>query len=905
MLETVGQGAAAGRTIAHFEIVEEIGRGGMGVVYRATDKQLGRTVALKMLPDDLVSNAHRRRRFVREARLAAAISHPNVATVYEIGETDDSVYIALEYIEGSSLRELFKDEALATERVLEIASDIARALAVAHEAGVLHRDLKPGNVMINQRGEVKLLDFGLAKSLQPSDSGTEDTDLATQESAILGTPAYMSPEQCRGGKLDARSDVFSFGTMLYEMLAGQRPFAGDSAPELGVAIMRDEPESLSALNSDLPPAVIAIVERCLQKRPTDRYADGGELAAALNQRAEQSRSGTTDVTRTTAPVVPSAVSSAEPRSSAHWPFYLGAVALALVAVWWLSGQRADTQPLEHVTKKAELPIRSLQFRALTHVRAPRFYDFLAFSRDGSRVAYDGWPSFKVRLHDLSTDTTRVVPVPAGVRRFEPLDFFPDPNMLLVRFSAPDGEQAIGALNLRTNKLRLIHRVGHTANARVSPDGSQIVFTGGGLFVVSAAGGKARRLRRGVSGDAAWSPDGKRIAFARPTTEGKPALEIITLDHGDTQVVPTGGTLMQRNIEIVIEWAGDRILFVRDGPRSGANIWQVDAAGGSWDQQPPRLVRTIKDTQLKALRYGGRRFAMLKVRLSANVRIADLRRQRVPLDATQRLSNHDGHDTTWAWLTDGRALFTSDRDGPTYVFVKTLGGKARKLVGTGGDEHAPKAFGSTVLFHRVVKRARTPLCRFFRVEQGGVPQKFLEIDGQATDRDDACPAIFCAHNKPHRCIIGEFDGPGMLFRSVDPRTGKRGPVRHRTGRGGNNFIALSPDGTHIGWAQQSRKDPAIVVVELKTGNVTKRSTPQRFVPHDVSWRVDDSGWLVTGYYSDTRTHALVTITKAGKLIEHVVTDLMAHNPVSSPDGRYAAFNMSRSEKNVWLLEPNDL
>jgi serine/threonine-protein kinase len=273
-----------GRTLGHFQIEAKIGEGGMGVVYRAMDERLRRPVALKVLPDDAVRDEARRRRFLREARSAAAVVHANVAVVHEVDESNGHVYIAMELVVGPSLRLELSRGRLPIGECVRIAKGMARALAKAHEKGIVHRDLKPDNVMLNEDREVKVLDFGLAKLLEPDEAsavGTDETASYDTANRLVGTPAYMSPEQATGKPVDARSDVFSFGVILYEMLTGKRPFGGTSPMETLVSIARDDAESASSL-VPLPPAIERILLACLRKKPSERYASGRELAAALD-----------------------------------------------------------------------------------------------------------------------------------------------------------------------------------------------------------------------------------------------------------------------------------------------------------------------------------------------------------------------------------------------------------------------------------------------------------------------------------------------------------------------------------------------------------------------------------------------------------------------------------------------
>jgi eukaryotic-like serine/threonine-protein kinase len=274
-----------GQVLAHFRILGKLGEGGMGVVYKATDEALGRVVALKILPETLVDDPERRARLLREARAAAAVTHPNIATVYEVGEAGGRVYIAMEHVEGATLRYLLAGGPLPVSPALQVAVQVARGLAKAHEKGIVHRDLKPDNVMVTPEG-AKLLDFGLAKSQEGATSvralQSQATDLRiTAEGATVGTPAYMSPEQLEGDPVDARSDVFAFGITLFEMLTGAHPFPARSQAAMTAAIIRDEAARASKHDPRIPPGLDRIVSRCLEKKPSSRYPNAGALVADL------------------------------------------------------------------------------------------------------------------------------------------------------------------------------------------------------------------------------------------------------------------------------------------------------------------------------------------------------------------------------------------------------------------------------------------------------------------------------------------------------------------------------------------------------------------------------------------------------------------------------------------------
>ena len=316
-----------GRTLAQYRIAEEISRGGMGVVYRATDTRLNRDVALKVLPDDLVNDAGRRRRFVQEAQAASAIEHPNIAVIYDVNEADGHTFIAMELIRGDKMSDWLARGRPSTSRALDVAAEIASGLARAHDRQIVHRDLKPANVMLTEEGHAKVIDFGIAKLIEAAGESGLDTRTShdTGAGVVLGTMTYMSPEQARGDRVDYRSDIFSFGIVLHEMLAGRPPFQGKSGIETASAILHEPAPRLPSLGPGVVPDAGAdiqrIVDKCLEKDPDERYQSMKDLAVDL--RAARRRLETASQPAALPAVTP------VPRR-AKWP--LAAAAAALVAV---------------------------------------------------------------------------------------------------------------------------------------------------------------------------------------------------------------------------------------------------------------------------------------------------------------------------------------------------------------------------------------------------------------------------------------------------------------------------------------------------------------------------------------------------------------------------------------------
>jgi hypothetical protein len=298
--------SGAGHAVKHYRIEEALGKGGMGVVHRAVDTRLGRPVAVKFLPTEFTRDPERKRRFFQEAHAAAAVSHPSIAQVYDVDEADGAAFIVMELVPGKTVRRLVENRELDLLGALEIAAQVASGLAAAHEAGIVHRDIKAENIMVTPDGHAKILDFGLAKLLEPpgaaraspspDDISHLETLARTQAGLVLGTPRYMSPEQARGLDVDHRSDIFSLGIVLYEMITGQPPFQGHSPVDTLHAIAFEETRPVTALKANVPPSVQRVIARCLRKRREDRYGAARELAADLRAVQREVESGVSGAT---------------------------------------------------------------------------------------------------------------------------------------------------------------------------------------------------------------------------------------------------------------------------------------------------------------------------------------------------------------------------------------------------------------------------------------------------------------------------------------------------------------------------------------------------------------------------------------------------------------------------------
>jgi serine/threonine protein kinase len=370
---------AAGTKLGPYEITSPLGAGGMGEVYLAQDARLGRCVAIKILPDKFSRDAQRMARFDREAKVLASLNHPNIAALYGLEESSGVRALVMEFVDGPTLAERVANGPLPLDETLPIAKQIAEALEYAHERGIIHRDLKPANVKITPNGTAKVLDFGLAKALEDDFSTTDIStsptmsQAATQAGILLGTAAYMSPEQARGKKVDRRADIWSFGAVLYEMLTGKPTFAGETISDTLAAVIRAEPD-WSALPGNVPPSIVRLVRRCLTKDPNQRLRDSGEARIAL----DAAISGTPEDAAAPA----TTTEQRQPLWRRALPWALAAIAIALAIAFSSLYWRAS-QPEPHRVMQLSLALPE----PLAGVFEPNPGSPFALSPDGSKIVF--------------------------------------------------------------------------------------------------------------------------------------------------------------------------------------------------------------------------------------------------------------------------------------------------------------------------------------------------------------------------------------------------------------------------------------------------------------------------------------------------------------------------------------
>ena len=666
-----------GRTVAHYAILQKLGEGGMGVVYKAQDTHLDRFVALKVLPHEKVADPERKQRFVQEAKAASALNHPNIVTIHDIDTADGVTFMAMEFVKGETLDRLIRGRGIALNETLKHAVQIAEALTAAHAAGIIHRDIKPANIMVTETGTVKVLDFGLAKLTGPPESagaGTaRSTEPKTEPGLILGTAAYMSPEQAEGKEVDARSDIFSFGSVLYEMVTGRRAFSGETNASTLAAILREEPKPVSQVSLDTPRELERVISRCLRKDPEGRFQHMADLGIALKELKEQSDAG---------------VLASAPRRRSRLVRSAGAllVAAALGLGGWFGLFRWPlARPVAKVSTFTALPGQQSQ---------------PALSPEGKQVAFV-WNSEKRGTQDNYDIYVQLVgeATPRRLTNNPAFDYSPvwSPDALHIAFlrNTPAGTEVIVVPSAGGAEKRLLVS---TASCRWeslarqycglawSPDGKSLAIVDkespqapNSIFLFNIETREKRKLTAPPSGSedgvSAFSPDGRMLAFARRPFPN-PLSDIYVLPLSESSE-PRGkpGRITRDNTFIYgLDWTGDGRGIVFASQRGGVPaLWQVAGSGGP----PERLSVAGTDALWPSVSRKGDRLAYTYGMPDVNVwRVAapggsaaagraatPIRITQSPQIDMQPAFSPDGTKIAWSSMHSGsHQIWVSNNDG---------------------------------------------------------------------------------------------------------------------------------------------------------------------------------------------------------------------------------------------------
>jgi Tol biopolymer transport system component len=643
----------------------------MGEVYAAEDVRLRRTVALKVLPDAIASEPDRVRRFTREARAAAALNHPGIVTIFSVEEANGRPFITMELVEGQPLGDVIPLGGLAVERVVRLGAAIAEAVNAAHTRSIVHRDLKPANVMVTSEESVKVLDFGLAWFQRPQSSAGDTTrmDTTTGGEGLVGTVAYMSPEQAEGKPLDHRSDIFSLGVMLYEMITGHRPFQGDSSLSILSAILKDAPQRLSEAKPRTPLELEGIVHRCLEKNPVLRYQSAADLARDLVKAGGEPL--------TLPPAFPSVSSIPVDRRSSTRYLGIALVGLAIAASagggWsWMTGRLGGGT------------VRTAQVSRITNDGTAAV---AAISPDGRHLVHirniNGHPSLWVR--QVTTESELQIVAPADVK-FLGAAYSADGNDILFVTLPRGGEwgSLFKVSALGGQPQRVAHDV--DSGVAVSPDGERLAFvryqiTGQGVtsrLVSVRADGTDERVvatrpdkQRFTTVSPSWSPDGSRILSAVRARDTKEAVAIVDVASGRVQDVPGEWTGIAG-----MDWLNDGRTFLVSATAvlgQPTQLWQIASADGTRS----RVTTDLDFYGAVSVSNDGKTAAAVLIEAVANVFVAP-----APVGSeVTRLTTGQAPDGVagLTWTSDGRVVFTSLRGGKAGLFSVAFDQSAAKRV----------------------------------------------------------------------------------------------------------------------------------------------------------------------------------------------------------------------------------
>ncbi len=933
---TVHDASLIGKKISHYRVLQVLGGGGMGVVYKAEDLKLGRAVALKFLPEELADSPAALGRFEREARAASALNHPNICTIYAVEEHEAQPFIAMELLEGRTLRDFIEEQQASAENkarqkhiqlksFLDIVIQIAKGLEAAHGKGIIHRDIKPANVFITNHGQVKILDFGLAKLQEsegwdqamppqsepaPSREGTIPVSF-TLTGTTVGTAGYMAPEQVRGDKVvDGRTDLFSLGVVMYEMVTGQRAFPGESIPVLRNAILHDTPVAIRELNREISPRLESVVNRALEKDPELRFQSAAEMREQLELEAD------------------AANQERRPSGRGLWRVAAAAmVAVLVAATYWALTRHQVTNSTTPELKIRQLTINSSENQVSTG----------AISPDGEYLVYTDVKG----MHILSIETgeTQSVPRPEAkpnkglIMEAAFFPWFPDGKNLLVDVHAPGNDwtsqgSSMWIIPVSGGSPRKLRE--DAVGDQIAPDGSLILFTTNKgrfndreLWLMAPNGEHARKIaevgENSWFSDLVWSPDGRQILYERidgPTNGNVHSTNAYTIlpitKEAESTAVPTSMTQDWLNALWLPD--GRLIVSVRE-PRTvgvACNFWSLWLDRYSGKPISPRRITDEAQSCVNdpTVSKDGKRLAYQQISSHASLYMVDLEPGRSRGANVSHFTLTESSDYVQDWSADGKAVFfVSRRGGSSRLYKQPLNSDTPEELMSVADEihdarvspdgkwivglvSPPKGMTGNNVNEQLVRVSTS----------GGTPQVILQ--GYPIDQ------VLCSKQPASLCAVTEQsqDHRHVVISSLDLEKGRGSElIRFEVDPGEQNAYGdLSPDGTRFAFT--SRGDPVVRIISLRGRPEVRIPMGNLDLVRSVNWTADGKGLYVSSTKNrGTELWSLDLKGKAALLWSNETgeapssTGLESNVARPSPDGRHIAVQAWITNSNMWMME----